>query len=87
MDKQKPQVRYRDTWKWNGNEIKLPVKSLKVREKRNKKIHTFKSKLIKIRNDDGMLAVSDENQKTAWKSYHEKLLNTYFACNKNSQSR
>ena len=35
-----------------------------------------------------MLAVSDENKKTVWKSYHEKkLLNTYFACNKNSLSK
>ena len=32
-----------------------------------------------IRNDDGALAVSDENKKIAWKIYHEKLLNTEFA--------
>lgn len=29
-----------------------------------------------IRNDDVVLAVSDEDNKTAWKSYPEKLLNT-----------
>ena len=37
-----------------------------------------------IRNDDGLLAVSDEDKKIAWKSYHEKLLNTEFAWNNNS---
>ena len=28
-----------------------------------------------IRNDDGVRAVRDEIKKTAWKSYHEKILN------------
>ena len=32
-----------------------------------------------IRNDNGVLAVSDENKKIAWKSYHKKLLNTELA--------
>ena len=32
-----------------------------------------------VRNDDGALAVSDENKKIAWKIHHEKLLNTKFA--------
>ena len=31
-----------------------------------------------IRND-GVLPVDDEEKKRAWKSYHEKLLNTEFA--------
>ena len=29
-----------------------------------------------IRNDDGVPAVSDEDKKIVWNSYHEKLLNT-----------
>ena len=29
-----------------------------------------------IRNDDGVLAVSNKDKKLAWKSYHEKFLNT-----------
>ena len=29
-----------------------------------------------IRNDDGGLAVSEEDKKVAWKSYYERLLNT-----------
>ena len=32
-----------------------------------------------IRNDDGVLAVSDEDKKIAWKRYYEKFLNTEFA--------
>ena len=32
-----------------------------------------------MRNDNGMLAVSDEDRKIAWKSYLEKFLNTKFA--------
>ena len=40
-----------------------------------------------IRNDDGLLAVRDEDKKIAWKSNHEKLLNTEFARNKNSLSQ
>ena len=28
-----------------------------------------------IRNHDGVRAVSEEDRKTAWKSYHEKILN------------
>ena len=32
-----------------------------------------------IRNDDGVLAVGDENKKIAWKNYLEKLLNTEFS--------
>ena len=40
-----------------------------------------------IRNNDGVLAVSHEGKKIAWKSYHEKLLNTALALNKNSFSQ
>ena len=29
-----------------------------------------------FRSYDGVLAVGDEDKKIAWKSYHEKLLNT-----------
>ena len=32
-----------------------------------------------ISRDDGVLAVNDENKKIAWKSYHEKVLNTELA--------
>ena len=39
-----------------------------------------------IRNDDGVLAVSDEDQKIAWKNYHEVLLITTFAWDRNSLS-
>ena len=28
-----------------------------------------------IKNDNGILAVKNEDKKIAWKSYHEKLLN------------
>ena len=38
-----------------------------------------------IRND-GIMAVSDEDKKTAWNSYHEKLLNAEFAWDTNSLS-
>ena len=31
-----------------------------------------------IKHGDGLLAVSDEDEKKAWKSYNEKLLNTEF---------
>ena len=34
--------------------------------------------------DDGVLAVSDEDKKIAWRSYHKKLLNTEFAWDMNS---
>ena len=37
-----------------------------------------------IRNDDGELAVSDEEENMAQNNYHEKLLNTEFAWDKNS---
>ena len=37
-----------------------------------------------IRNDDGVPAVSDEDKKIVWNSYHEKLLNTEFAWNMNN---
>ena len=37
-----------------------------------------------IRNDDGVLAVSDADKKIAWTSYHNKLLNTQFALENNS---
>ena len=39
-----------------------------------------------IRND-GVLPVDDEEKKRAWKSYHEKLLNTEFAWDRNSLSQ
>ena len=29
-----------------------------------------------IKNEDDIMAVSDEKKKLAWKSYHEKFLNT-----------
>ena len=32
-----------------------------------------------IRNGDGVLTGIDEDKKIAWKSYHEKLLNTEYA--------
>ena len=32
-----------------------------------------------IRNGDGVLAVTDEDKKIAWKIYHEKFLNTELA--------
>ena len=35
-------------------------------------------------NDNGVLASRDEDQKTTWKFYHEKLLNTVFKGDKNS---
>lgn len=37
-----------------------------------------------IRNDDGVLAVSDADKKIAWTSYHNKLLNKQFALENNS---
>ena len=37
-----------------------------------------------IRNDDGVLAVSDEDKKIDWRSYHERILNIEFAWNENS---
>ena len=40
-----------------------------------------------MKNNDGVLAVSHEGKKIAWKSYHEKLLNTALALNKNSFSQ
>ena len=39
-----------------------------------------------IRNDDAVLAISDEDNKTAWKSYPEKLLNTEFVEYRNTLS-
>ena len=35
-------------------------------------------------NDDGVLTVSDEDNKITWKSYHAKVMNTEFAWNRNS---
>ena len=35
-----------------------------------------------IRNDDGVMAVS-QSKKIAWKKYHEKLLNAGFAWDRN----
>ena len=32
-----------------------------------------------IRNDNGIMAASHEDRRVAWKSYHEKLLNTELA--------
>ena len=40
-----------------------------------------------IRNDDGVLAVSDGDQKVAWKNYHEALLIAKFAWDRNSLSQ
>ena len=37
-----------------------------------------------IINDDGVLAVSDEDNKITWKSYHAKVMSTEFAWNRNS---
>ena len=37
-----------------------------------------------IRIDNGVLTVSDLDEKTAWKSYYEKLLNTEFLWDRNS---
>ena len=39
-----------------------------------------------IRNDDA-LTVSDEDKQISWKIYHEKLMNTEFACDRNSLSQ
>ena len=39
-----------------------------------------------FRSYDGVLAVGDEDKKIAWKSYHEKLLNTEFVLDRNSLS-
>ena len=39
-----------------------------------------------IRNDDGVLAFSDEDKKVTWKSLCESLLNTDFTWNGNSLS-
>lgn len=39
-----------------------------------------------IRNDDRVLAFSDKDQKIVLKSYHEKLLSTEFAQDRNSLS-
>ena len=36
------------------------------------------------RNDHGVLAVSEEDKKRAWKSYHEKLFNVEFAWDRGS---
>lgn len=40
-----------------------------------------------IQNDDLVLVVSDEDKEIVWKSYHEKLLNTEFAYDKNSAAK
>ena len=40
-----------------------------------------------IRNDDGVLAVTYEDKKMAWKSYHEKLFNTGFVWDRNILSQ
>ena len=40
-----------------------------------------------IRNDDSVLAVGDEYKKVDLKSYHEKLLNTDLAWDRNSLSQ
>ena len=42
---------------------------------------------MEIVDDNGLLAVSDEDKKIIWKSYHEKLLNTEFALERNSLSQ
>ena len=36
------------------------------------------------RNDHGVLAVSEEDKKRAWKSYHEELFNVEFLWDKDS---
>ena len=40
-----------------------------------------------VRNDLGVLAVSEEDKKVAWKSYYESLLNTEFDWDRNSLSQ
>ena len=40
-----------------------------------------------IKNDNGVMIVSDEYEKIALKGYHEKLLNTKFAGDRNSLSQ
>ena len=40
-----------------------------------------------FRNDDGRLAVSNEDKKIALKNYHEKLMNRSFSWNSNSLSQ
>ena len=32
--------------------------------------------------ENGVLAVSDDDEKAAWRSYHKKLLSAEFACGK-----
>ena len=39
-----------------------------------------------IKNDDGVLTVSDEDKKIACKSYHVKLFNTKFTWDRNGLS-
>ena len=40
-----------------------------------------------IRNDDGLLTVSNKDKNKAWKNRHENLFNTESAWNKNSLSQ
>ena len=40
-----------------------------------------------MKDDDGVLVVSDEDKKIVWKSYHEKLLKTVCAWDRNSLSQ
>ena len=40
-----------------------------------------------VRNDLGVLAVSEEDKKVAWESYYENLLNTEFDWDRNSLSQ
>ena len=40
-----------------------------------------------VGNDYGVLVVSTEDKKITCKSYHEKFLNSEFACHKNSLSQ
>ena len=39
-----------------------------------------------IRNNDGVFAFSYKDQKIVWRSYHEKLLSTEFAQDRNNLS-
>ena len=39
-----------------------------------------------IRNDDSKLTLNDGDKKITWKSYHKKLLNSEYICDKDSFS-
>ena len=43
--------------------------------------------ILVIRNDNGVLTVSDEDKNIAWQTYHEKFLNTDFTGDTNALSQ